>query len=148
MPRILSWRGPRGWSRWHLVSGDATLCHLDVPEFAPMLLTGPTAPDDDRVCLTCRERYSQSAAVAQTLAILDEPRYRPRAHMRWWPVAARVLVALSPLLVLLLYDFFVTPPLFHFTLTLPQLAVGVGATGVNGGLFAAVLRNLARRMGG
>jgi hypothetical protein len=151
--KVLSWRGPRGWSRWHLVStspGDQTLCKLEVPLFAPFLLHGPTDPQDELVCLSCRERYGMSSAVSTTLALIDT--YQPQPPLtRWsraWPWIARIGIALSPMVAVLLFDFFVTPPLFTLGTPAQDIALGLSASGINGGIIAVLVRRIARLTSG
>lgn len=137
--KILSWRGPRGWSRWHLVSiapGDETLCHLPVPDFAEMMLNGPTEPDDDRVCLPCRERYGISAAVGKTLALIEE--YQP--PKTWRHRVPRWAIALAPVAAVLLFDIVFT----HSGVELWRDVIGIAAVG-GGGTGAVVAIQAAVR---
>lgn len=153
---VISWRGPRGWSRWHLVppslSTDVvvrTLCRLDVPQFAQQSTSGPALPDDERVCLSCREQYGVEGVVERTLALLEQPPYRQPSDRlgRVWPWVGRVGIAISPLLAVLAYDYFVTPPLHEFADLGQDIVFGLGASGINVGIIGVLVRRIMRITG-
>lgn len=126
-----------------------TLCRLDVPAFAQQSTSGPHLPDDDRVCLSCREQYGIEGVVDRTLKLLETPPYRPPRtwRERAWPWVGRVGIALSPMLAILAYDFFVTPPLHHFADLGQDIAFGLGASGINVGIIGVLVRRIARMTG-